>query len=138
MYVYTDGAIENDHPIRRSVYTAFAWLLVHLPMSAGLLIGGHTSAASTFEEELHRGQRWLWGGGLGVGMFGMWIIGQLYLDCDPPGKLLLSKVMLFGQACLVRVERTQLTTCLAISPPASFTGIDHLHSSPSRPSLRSR
>ena len=92
MYVYEDGSITNDHPIRRSVWTAFPWLLIHLPMSAGLLIGGHVSAASTFEEEFSSGKRWLWGGGLGVGMLGMWIIAQLYCDCDPAGKLLLPKV----------------------------------------------
>lgn len=92
MYVYQDGAILNVHPIRRSVYTAFAWLLIHLPLSAGLLIGGHVSAIATAtEEELNTGQRWLWGGGLGVGMLGIWIIAQLYRDLDPPGTLLLPK-----------------------------------------------
>jgi hypothetical protein len=91
MYVYTDGSIENVHPIRRSVWTAFPWLLIHLPMSAGLLIGGHVSAYST-HEELESGHRWLWGGGLGVGMLCMWIIAQLFRSSDPPGKLLLSKV----------------------------------------------
>ena len=93
MYVYTDGAICNDHPIRRSVYTAFGYLMVHLPMSAGLLIGGHVSASST-EEELTSGRRWLWGGGLGVGMLFMWIYAQLYRDCDAPGTLVFSKVRL--------------------------------------------
>ncbi|KAK3725537.1 hypothetical protein LTR37_000507 [Vermiconidia calcicola] len=90
MYVYTDGAIDNDHPIRHSVHTAFPWFLIHLPMSAGLLIGGHVSAIATYED-LHTGHRWLWGGGLGVGVSGMWIIAQLFKDCDPPGKLLLPK-----------------------------------------------
>lgn len=91
MYVYNDGAINNVHPIRRSVYTAFAWLTIHLPLSAGLLIGGHVSAAST-GGELDTGRRWLWGGGLGTGMLGMWIIAQMYRDNDPSGKLLLPKV----------------------------------------------
>jgi len=90
MYVYTDGAIDNVHPVRRSVYTAFPWLLIHLPMSAGLLIGGHVSATSTLEE-LDGGKRWLWGGGLGFGTLCMWVIAQLYRDRDPKGKLLLSK-----------------------------------------------
>lgn len=92
MYVYKDGAISNIHPIRRSVFTAFPWLLIHLPLSAGLLIGGHVSAASTLDEEMGSGKRWLWGGGLGVGMAGMWIIAQLWHDLDPPGRLLLPKV----------------------------------------------
>ena len=38
MYVYNDGAIVNDHPIRRSVYTAFGWLLIHLPLSVALVV----------------------------------------------------------------------------------------------------
>ncbi len=93
MYVYTDGSIRSVHPIRRSGYTAFAWLLVHLPLSAGLLIGGHVSAYST-NNELESGHRWLWGGGLAVGLLGIWVIAQLFRDCDPPGKLILSKVWL--------------------------------------------
>ena len=67
------------------------WLLIHLPMSAGLLIGGHVSAGSAFEEELISGKRWLWGGGLGLGMFCMWIIAQLYRDDDDRGILVLGK-----------------------------------------------
>lgn len=95
MYVYNDGAICNVHPIRRSVYTAFAWLLIHLPLSGGLLIGGHVSATAT-DEDLDGPRRWLWGGGLGAGMLGMWVIAQLWRDIDPPGKLLLPKVGLGG------------------------------------------
>ena len=92
MYVYRDGAMLSVHPVRRSVYSAFAWLLIHLPLSAGLLIGGHVSAIATAtEDELETGQRWLWGGGLGVGMLGMYIIAQLYRDLDPSGALLLPK-----------------------------------------------
>ncbi len=91
MYVYEDGAISNYHPIRRSTYTAFAWLLIHLPMSAGLLIGGHVSAAST-ADELDSGLRWLWGGGLGLGTLCMWAVAEMYQDIDPAGKLLLPKV----------------------------------------------
>jgi hypothetical protein len=93
MYVYTDGSINNIHPIRRSVWTSFPWLLIHLPMSAGLLIGGHTSAISVKQDvQLEPAHRWLWGGGLGLGMLCMWIIAQLFKDNDPPGKLLMPKV----------------------------------------------
>jgi len=60
-------------------------------MSAGLLIGGHVSAYGT-NHLMESGHRWLWGGGLGVGMLCMWVLAQLFLDCDPPGKLLLPKV----------------------------------------------
>lgn len=91
MYVYTDGAINNLHPVRRSVWTAFGWLMIHLPMSAGLLIGGHVSAAST-ADDLDEARRWLWGGGLGVGMLCMWLTAQMWKDCDPAGTLILPKV----------------------------------------------
>jgi low temperature requirement protein LtrA len=92
MYVYNDGSIECVHPVRRSVWTAFPWLLIHLPMSAGLLIGGHVSAYGT-NHVMETGHRWLWGGGLGVGMLCMWVLAQLFSDCDDPGKLLLPKVL---------------------------------------------
>lgn len=91
MYVYTDGAIKSVHPARRSVFTAFAWIMIHLPMSAGLLIGGHACAGAT-KEELNEGQRWLLSGGLAVGYLGMYLMALLFKDEDPKGKLLLSKV----------------------------------------------
>ena len=116
MYVYTDGSIVNDHPIRRSVYTAFPWLLIHLPLSAGLLIGGHVSAVSTYEE-MHVDHRWLWGGGLGVGMFCMWIIAQLYCDCDEPGKLILSKQLRVGP----RLVAALIYVLLPLVDPESLT-----------------
>ena len=103
MYVYNDGAVDSVHPVRRSVYTAFAWLLIHLPMSAGLLIGGHVSAVSTYDE-LDSGKRWLWGGGLGFGTLCMWIIAQLYRDRDPSGKLQLSKVSFSANSRAVSVR----------------------------------
>ena len=91
MYTYQDGAIQSLHPCRRNVYTAFGWLLLHLPMSAGLLIGGHVGANAT-GEELTEAQRWLWGGGLAVGYFTLWILALLFKDMDPKGKLLIPKV----------------------------------------------
>lgn len=129
MYVYTDGAIDNVHPIRRSVYTAFVWLLIHLPMSAGLLIGGHVSAVAT-SEELDSGRRWLWGGGLGFGTLCMWIIAQLWRDRDPAGKLQLSKVRAAKLARgLIRIETD---AGIAIPPGASSAGRDHLRPPPAR------
>lgn len=92
MYVYCDGATENVHPIRRAVWSAFSWLLIHLPLSAGLMVGGHVSAATVPEEELNTGQRWLWGGGLGLGTFCLFLIGMMYKDEDPEGFLRFSKV----------------------------------------------
>lgn len=96
IYVYADGAFRTTHPIRRSVWTAFAWLMIHLPMAAGLLIGGHVSAAATGDEELDGGRRWLWGGGLAVGMLSMWVTAQLYRDDDPKDMLIMRKVRLLS------------------------------------------
>ncbi|RBR05756.1 hypothetical protein FVER53590_09493 [Fusarium verticillioides] len=78
VYSSGDGSIRATHPIRRSAWTAFGFFLLHLPLSASFLIGGHIAAASTAIEEFEDGQRWLLGGGLGVGMFCLWIYGMLY------------------------------------------------------------
>ncbi|OCT54269.1 hypothetical protein CLCR_00278 [Cladophialophora carrionii] len=91
MYDYCDGGTESTHPIRRAVGSAFGWLLIHLPLSAGLMVGGHVCAATVPEDELNAGQRWLWGGGLGLGTFCLFLIAAMYKDEDPPGFLLLSK-----------------------------------------------
>ena len=90
MYVYQDGSMNPTHPARRSVYSAFLWLMLHLPMSAGLLIGGHVSALAT-GEELTEGQRWLLGGGLAVGFPSLWLLAMLFKDGDPECKLLMPK-----------------------------------------------
>lgn len=91
MYVYNDGCLKSVHPVRRHVGTAFAWILLHLPLSMGLLVGGHVSAAAVAEPEMGGGRRWLWGGGLSVSFAGMWILAQLWRSDDPPGKLLMPK-----------------------------------------------
>ncbi|KAF7551320.1 hypothetical protein G7Z17_g5114 [Cylindrodendrum hubeiense] len=78
IYASGDGSIQATHPIRRSAWTAFGFFLLHLPLSASFLIGGHIAAVAAGEEHLEEGQRWLLGGGLGVGMFCLWIYGMLY------------------------------------------------------------
>ena len=46
LYVNADGAIESVHPLRKAVWSAFTWILIHLPLNMGLLIGGHICAVS--------------------------------------------------------------------------------------------
>lgn len=82
LYVSGDGSLEATHPIRRSAWTAFGFFLLHLPLSASFLIAGHVAALSVKLEEFERGQRWLFGGGLAVGMFCLWIYGMLFRDED--------------------------------------------------------
>lgn len=78
IYASGDGSIQATHPIRRSAWTAFGFFLLHLPMAASFLIGGHVCAISTGIHQFEDGQRWLLGGGLGVGMFCLWVYGMLY------------------------------------------------------------
>ncbi|KIX02059.1 uncharacterized protein Z518_07998 [Rhinocladiella mackenziei CBS 650.93] len=103
MYVYCDGATESVHPIRRAVWSSFSWLLIHLPLSAGLMLGGHISAATVPEERLNSGQRWLWGGGLGLGTFCLFLIALLYKDDDPKGFLRFSKPVRLFPRLLVSI-----------------------------------
>ncbi|KAK4500144.1 hypothetical protein PRZ48_008330 [Zasmidium cellare] len=90
LYTSGDGSLESTHPIRRSVWTAFAFFTIHLPLSASFLIGGHICAVSVGESELEEGQTRLMGGGLGVGMFCLWIFAQLHRS-DDHGELVLFK-----------------------------------------------
>lgn len=82
LYVSGDGSLQATHPIRRSAWTAFGFFLLHLPLSASFLIGGHLCAVSVGLHEFEDGQRWLLGGGLGVGMFCLWMYGVLYRTHD--------------------------------------------------------
>ncbi|KAK9366391.1 Low temperature requirement A [Lipomyces kononenkoae] len=91
LYVHNDGAIKCLHPLRHSVYTAFPWIILHLPLSASLLAGGHVAAMSATFVELQRGDLWLLCGGLGAGMVFLYAIALLCKSQDEPGTLMLAK-----------------------------------------------
>lgn len=80
LYVSGDGSAEATHPIRRSAWTAFAFFLLHLPLSASLVISGHMCAAAAGAHDLEDGQRWLLGGGLGVGILCLWVYAVLFAE----------------------------------------------------------
>ncbi|OCL03947.1 hypothetical protein AOQ84DRAFT_417718, partial [Glonium stellatum] len=79
-YVNADGAIDSAHPLHRAVWSAFTWILIHLPLNMGLLIGGHICAISVAQDELGSGERWLLGGGLGTGLLVLFIIPFFFWD----------------------------------------------------------
>ncbi|CAI7612174.1 unnamed protein product [Penicillium bialowiezense] len=91
LYSHADGALDTIHPLRHSVYTAFPWALIHLPLIASLLAGGHVAAQSVSEKEFEDPQRWLLCGGLGVGMLFLYIYALLHKSNDKPGALVLNK-----------------------------------------------
>ena len=72
------GGPQSVHPIRHSVWAGFGYFLLHLPLSASFLIGGHVAAVCVDVDHLPVGQRWLLGGGLGTGMACLWVYGMLY------------------------------------------------------------
>lgn len=92
LYVNGDGSIEGTHPLKRSVTAAFAWFIIHLPLAASLLLGGHVGAVSVGVEELSSGERWLLCGGLAAGLLCLWIIGELHESKDASRTLILPKV----------------------------------------------
>ena len=87
LYVNGDGAIDSVHPLRRAVWSAFTWIMIHLPLDMGLLIGGHICAVSVARDELGSGERWLWGGGLGTGLLVLFNIPLCFKSNDPPALL---------------------------------------------------
>jgi low temperature requirement protein LtrA len=92
LYLHCDGALESVHPIRRSMFAAFSWNLLHLPLIAGLLVGGHVAAVSAGTDELHEGELWVLCGGLAVGLFILWVFTLLHKSKDDPKLLYLPKV----------------------------------------------
>ena len=102
MYVSGDGSLQATHPIRRSAWTAFAFFLLHLPMSASFLIGGHLCAVSVGTDQFENGQRWLLGGGLGVGICCLWVYGMLYRSEDED-RMLLPRFLRIGMRLVIGV-----------------------------------
>lgn len=102
LYVNGDGSIHAVHPIRRSVVTAFAFFSLHMPLAASLLVGGHVCAASAGLPELNRGERWLLGAGLGIGMFCLWILAMLFKSRDH-GKLIMPKSVRVSMRLVVAI-----------------------------------
>ena len=103
LYVSGDGSLQATHPIRRSAWTAFGFFLLHLPLSASFLIGGHICAVSTQLEQFEDGQRWLLGGGLGVGLLSLYVYGMLYQSHDE-GSLIMSKYMRISMRLIVAIN----------------------------------
>ncbi|QUC22817.1 uncharacterized protein UV8b_07058 [Ustilaginoidea virens] len=101
IYASGDGSLHATHPIRRSAGTAFAFFLLHLPLAASFLIGGHMCAVSTKLHRLDDGQRWLLGGGLGAGLLCLWIYGQLYRATEDEACLVLPKQYRIGMRLVV-------------------------------------
>lgn len=102
IYVNGDGSVQAVHPIRRSAWTAFGFFLLHLPMSASFLIGGHVCAISVKVHEFESGQTWLLGGGLGTGLLCLWIHGMLYRTEDK-GCLVMTKPLRIGMRLVIAV-----------------------------------
>jgi low temperature requirement protein LtrA len=102
LYVSGDGSLEAVHPIRRSAWTAFAFFLLHLPLSSSFLIGGHLCAVSVAADEFEDGQRWLLGGGLGLGTFCLWLYGMLY-HCKDEACMVMPKSLRIGVRLVVSI-----------------------------------
>lgn len=102
IYASGDGSVQSTHPIRRSAWSAFAFFLLHLPLSASFLIGGHICAVSTATHQFQDGERWLLGGGLAVGLLCLWIYGMLY-RVHEDDELLLPKIPRIGMRLAVAV-----------------------------------
>lgn len=102
IYVTGDGSLQAEHPIRRSAWTAFAFFLLHLPLSMSFLIGGHIAAVSVHLEEFEDGQRWLLGGGLGVGMFSLWVFAMLFRSEDD-GQLIMPRWIRVGMRLVAAI-----------------------------------
>ncbi|KAL1868226.1 hypothetical protein VTK73DRAFT_3788 [Phialemonium thermophilum] len=103
IYASGEGSAQATHPIRRSAWTAFGFFSLHLPLSASFLIGGHMCAISASSHELEKGQRWLLGGGLGVGMFCLWIYGMLYRAGPRDKDLIMSKIPRISMRLVVAI-----------------------------------
>jgi low temperature requirement protein LtrA len=92
LYVHADGSIKHNHPLRHSIYSAFLFALIHPPLVAGLLAGGHVAAASVAEKEFEDAERWLLCGGLGTGMICLYGFALLHGSKDERGTLIMDKV----------------------------------------------
>lgn len=102
VYASGDGSAQATHPIRRSAWAAFGFFLLHLPLAASFLIGGHICAMSTKLDEFEGGQQRLLCGGLGVGLFCLWVYGMLY-RVEGDEALLLSKLPRIGMRFIIAI-----------------------------------
>lgn len=108
IYLHADGGMQCTHPIRHSVATGFGWTMLHLPLIACVLAGGHVAAVST-TEEFEDPQRWLLCGSLGTAMILLYIMALMHSSKDEPGLLILSKVGSPQHFCFNRVGGWSLT-----------------------------
>ncbi|OBT67248.1 hypothetical protein VE03_02671 [Pseudogymnoascus sp. 23342-1-I1] len=117
LYVHNDGSLKYEHAIRHSIVTAFIWVMMHLPLVASMLAGGHVAAASTKTDELDDPELWLLCGGLGIGIICLYVIAMLHRSDDPPGTLMLPKHL----RLLLRPVIGIIIICLPLSPDLGST-----------------
>lgn len=122
LYVSGDGSVEAIHPIRRSAWTAFGFFLLHLPLSASFVISGHICAAATSSEELEEGQRWLLGGGLGVGLFCLWAYAMLFRT-EGEDNLIMPKPLRVSMRLIVAAITIALPATHGVLNTTEFMGI---------------
>lgn len=101
LYTHNDGSIQGEHALHHSIYSAFTWVTLHLPLIASLLAGGHVAAVSVKDTDMGKGELWLLCGGLGVGVICLYAIALLHGSIDRPGLLLLPKVCNKGVHCQI-------------------------------------
>ncbi|KAA8647066.1 hypothetical protein EYZ11_008798 [Aspergillus tanneri] len=120
IYVHNDGALQSTHPLHYSVYTAFSWAALHLPLVASLLASGHVAAASAAEDKFRHAERWLLCGSLGTGLYCLYGLALLFEDKDAPGTLMLPKHLrmimrpITGLIIILLANNLDITSVLSI------------------------
>jgi low temperature requirement protein LtrA len=91
-YMIGGGSIETVHPLRRSANTAFGWFALHIPLVASLTLAGEACGELVREEEVQQGVRWMFCGGICVGLVCLAVLALLEHEKDERGTLYMRKV----------------------------------------------
>ncbi|PWZ02640.1 hypothetical protein BCV70DRAFT_209227 [Testicularia cyperi] len=96
LYCLGAGSKRATHPIRRSMSTAMAWFILHLPLAAALTLCGDSTAELVKEEHVAQGVRWMYAATYAISMVCTVLLVAIEQEHDIPGELYFAKWVRVG------------------------------------------
>ncbi|SPO20974.1 uncharacterized protein UTRI_00451 [Ustilago trichophora] len=91
IYCCGAGSRRITHPIRRTMWHALPYFVLHLPLVSAITLCGDATAELVKENEVAQGIRWIFSATYTIGMVSTALLVMLEKEHDAPGELFFSK-----------------------------------------------
>ena len=91
IYCCGAGSRRITHPIRRTMWYALPWFVLHPPLVSAITLCGDATAELVKENEVAQGVRWIFASTYAIGLVSTALLVMLEKEHDAPGELFFSK-----------------------------------------------